>query len=405
MSAKERLEAMIAGTDVDIIEEDDTQVETADESVNEAVENDTTDNVGDEDTDQDTESSDETETEEENDDSAKETEEEDDKGEEEDAHTTTDDESENTKVEDAVDEINYKEFYEKVALAKFTANGREVEGFKNPEDLIRAQQMLHGYSDKMRVFKEFKKFIKPLEERKILENQDKFNLAMSLIDGDTEAIKQVIKDKGIDPLELDLDNIAYVPKNTIATDTQLLFEEVYGQARNLGIEDKFHVVLTNEFDDASLQEFMQNKAVRDDLIQHLQTGVYDVVKDEIRRMEMIDTTGELDGFSTVDKYRLAVKRLQEKQSQQSAAPKQVVPEVQKTPQVDAKAKQAQIDAAKAEAEFKKKAAEKEAEIAAQRNKAAALSKTKAVKKAPEPVKPEALKGDEFRDYFKNMMMR
>ena len=73
---------------------------------------------------------------------------------------------------------NYKEFYEKVAMAKFIANGREVEGFKNPDDLIRAQQMLHGYSDKMRVFKEYKPFIKTLEERGFTADPEKFKQLM-----------------------------------------------------------------------------------------------------------------------------------------------------------------------------------------------------------------------------------
>jgi len=384
MTVKEQMEAMLAGVHEDVVEE---SVEE------EAVENSTTDTADVEDTDQEEAVTEETETEEENDDSIPETEDEVTDTEEENAQeAVNDDKSENTIAE----EPNYKEFYEKVALAKFTANGREVEGFKDPADLIRAQQMLHGYSDKMKVFKEYKKFIKPLEERNLMNDPDKFNFAMSLLDGDTEAIKKVIKDKGIDPLELDLEDIQYVTKNTLATDTQILLDDVSTQARNLGIESRFHQVLTKDFDDASLQEFLENPAVRADLLRHLQDGSYDIVQNEIRTMEMLDAHGELDKYSTVDKYRLAVKRLQ---AQQPTVAKPTV-NAQKV-----EAEKARIKDDRTAAEFKKKAEAKEKEVAEQRKKAASVSTQKAVKKAPEVVKPESLKGDDFRNYFKNMMMQ
>ena len=184
MSVADQLNAMIAGT------HEETEVEEVeqDEGVNDEVVEETTEEVDSEDTDQDAETEEEEDTEETDDDSEQETSETEEEAEEEDTHA----EPENTEVatEGTTDAVDYKKFYEEVALAKFTANGREVEGFKNPEDLIRAQQMLHGYSDKMKVFKEYKKFLKPLEERKITQDPDKFNLAMSLLDGDIGAIKK-----------------------------------------------------------------------------------------------------------------------------------------------------------------------------------------------------------------------
>ena len=163
MSVADQLNAMIAGTHEET-EVEETEIEQ-DEGVNDEVVEETTEEVDSEDTDQDAETEEEEDTEETDDDSEQETSETEEEAEEEDTHA----EPENTEVatEGTTDAVDYKKFYEEVALAKFTANGREVEGFKNPEDLIRAQQMLHGYSDKMKVFKEYKKFLKPLEERKI----------------------------------------------------------------------------------------------------------------------------------------------------------------------------------------------------------------------------------------------
>ena len=390
LSAKELLEQMINGTHVteEVEQEESTEADTEDTATAEE-----TDNTV-EDTDQETETEEEEETNEENDDSAEETSDATEEGQEE---HTQDDAGESEDESEATEEINYKEFYEKVAMAKFTANGREVEGFKNPDDLIRAQQMLHGYSDKMKVFKEYKPFIKTLEERGITADPEKFKLAMSLLDGDPEAIKKVLKDKNIDPLELDLDDIKYVPKVKLPSDAQLLIEETYEQAENLGVGDKFNRVISKDWDIPSLQEMVGNSAVRADLLQHLKDGTYDIVQAEIKKMELLDSTGVLDGMNSVEKYRAAVGRLQQKQVQ--APVKKVI-----APTIPVADKVAEAQKAKQEAEFKEKAAKKEQEIAEQRKLAASMSKKKVVSKPKPAPKLEELKGDAFRDEFKKMLM-
>jgi len=418
LSAKEELEAMINGTHVSPdIEADEEQNESVDEGVEseefgEQTEEDTTETEesteeeaeDNEDTDQETEAEEEEDTEDTTDEENPETSETTEEGEEEDAHETTEDESTDESdepiTEENVDEIDYKGFYEKVALAKFTANGREVEGFKDPEDLVRAQQMLHGYSDKMKVFKEYKKFLKPLEERGVIADPDKFNLAMSLLDGDPEALKKVIKDKGMDPMEMDLEDIKYTPKNSIATEAQLVIDEAYTQATDLGVADKFNKVLTKDWDVDSLQEMVNNTAVRNDLLAHLKDGTYDMVQAEIRRMELLDSRGELDSVSSVDKYRKAIARLQQNQPKAVTAP--VQPKVDNTAKIEAE--KAKIEKDRQAAEFKKKAAEKEKAVAEQRKKAASVSKKKTVKKVTVKPNPEELSGDAFREHFKNMMM-
>lgn len=399
LTAAEQLEAMINGTYVDDNAELETSVneeetETTEETVEDVETEETKGTETDyEDTDKETESDEEEETEQESDDSTEDTSNTEEEDLEENAHENeeeSEEESENTGSEP-----NYKEFYEKVALAKFTANGKEVEGFKDPADLIRAQQMLHGYSDKMKVFKEYKPFLKALEERKLTTDADKFNLVMSLIDGDTEAIKKVLKDKNIDPLELDLDDIRYTAKNVLPSKAQMLIEETYEQADNLGIADKFSRVINKDWDVKSLQELVDNSAVRNDLLQHLNDGTYDIVNNEIKRMELLDSTGALDGMSSIEKYRAAVVRLQQQNVQK--------PAVQASTKVTVD-KIAQAEKAKAEAEFKKKSALKEAEVAEQRKKAASVSKKKVVKKPAPAPKLEELRGDAFRDEFKKMLM-
>ena len=402
LTAAEQLEAMINGTYVDetlndngandegtdgtpAIEEESTEVNTenTEESENEDYE----------DTDQGSDEEEEEETDQNNDDSSEDTSENSESDQEENSHNNSEesnDESDNTSSEP-----NYKEFYEQVALAKFTANGKEVEGFKDPADLIRAQQMLHGYSDKMKVFKEYKPFLKALEERKLTTDADKFNLAMSIVDGDPEAIKKVLKEKGIDPLELDLEDIRYTEKNTLPSQAQMLIEDTYEQAENLGVGDKFTKVINKDWDIKSLQELVTNNAVRADLLQHLSDGTYDIVSNEIKKMELLDATGVLNGMTSIDKYRLATERIY-KQNQK-------VPTVQASTKVTVD-KIAEAEKTKAEAEFKRLAVEKEARIAEERRKAASVSKKKVVKKPETKPKLEELSGNDFRAEFNKMLM-
>ena len=413
----DRLEAMIAGTDVDEEVQETEEIEETEKEVesvkDEVVEEESTETADIEDTDQEEDADDEEDTEGDADEDDQETSEESDDDEEEDTHEATEetdvedtenDAKEETKeaVEPSYDYkgVDLKKFYEEVAEAKFTANGREVEGFKDPQDLIRAQQMLHGYSDKMKVFKEYKKFFKPLEERGITSDPDKFNLAMSLIDGDEEAIKKVIKDRGMDPLEFDLDNVNYVSKNTLPSEERMLIEEVALQAKDLGIDDKFNTALSKDFDDASLDIFVnsKNEHIRNNLLAQLKDGTYDTVQNEVKRMEMLDYSNKLSGLNTIEKYNLAASKL-------FATKEPVVPE-EPAKVVD---NSAELEKAKAKeladaAEFKKKAAAKEKEIADQRKKAASVSKKRVVKVKSKEVRPEELSGPAFRDAFRDMMM-
>ena len=270
-----------------------------------------------------------------------------------------------------------------------------MEGFKDPADLIRAQQMLHGYSDKMKVFKEYKPFLKALEERKLTTDADKFNLAMSIVDGDPEAIKKVLKEKGIDPLELDLEDIKYTEKNTLPSQAQMLIEDTYDQAENLGVGDKFTKVINKDWDIKSLQELVTNNAVRADLLQHLSDGTYDIVSNEIKKMELLDATGLLNNMTSIEKYRIATERIY-KQNQR-------VPTVQASTKVTVD-KIAEAEKTKAEAEFKRLAVEKEARIAEERRKAASVSKKKVVKKPETKPKLEELSGTDFRAEFNKMLM-
>jgi len=431
MTIEEEFDQMMAGIDVPLnegVENEETEEEAADEP--EEVEETDDDTEGEEAEESDEEPDDATET---NEDTEQYDEEEveaetneDDDGQTEDTEEAkSEDEEENAQVDEGktdevdteekpaeevpetTDEIDYKKFYEEVALAKFTANGKEVEGFKDPKDLIRSQQALHGLTQKMEAVKEYQPFIKPLRDRKLLDDPDRFNLVMNLVDGDKEALKKFVKDSGIDTLELDTEEVNYVPTNTLPTEGQLRLQDKFDQAKALGIDDKLADAL-GKWDNESFDMFVNDSAISGDLINHINNGAYDLVQDEINRMSMLDTTGRYTGQSAVNKYKLAAesvgKRLQaEQEAAENANSKKQEAEAKAA---KLKAEQDKLAKEQEEAEFKAKAKAKEAKVAEERKKAASVSKKKkAVKKTvKKEIDPISLKGDDFRAHFEQMLM-
>ena len=342
------------------LDDEDSDAEDDEEEADEA------DDLEDEDTDE--ESEDETDTEE-----------------------TSDGEAQDT------DGVDYKAFYDAVVNTEFVVNGKKVKGFADPQKIIQSQQMAGGFSEKMAGFKQYRPFMNPLKERGMLEDQGKFDLAMNLIDGDKEAIKQHLKLLNIDPLDLDMDEISYDGKSNVASQESLVIEDTMERARSIGIEDRVREVIGKEWDAESFQEFVGNDAVRNDLLSHMESGAYDAVQDKMAELSRLDYNGAYNSMNTISKYRAAVGELQKAQANQPAAvetpaqaPKKVA---KKAPSV--KDEKAKIKQARKETAYKAKAAEEEAKRTADRKRASSMSKKKPKAKAKAKFDPLKVEGEEL----------
>ena len=317
-----------------------------------------------------------------------------DEGSEDDADTedSSDGESSDT------DKVDYKAFYDAVVNTEFVVNGRKTKGFADPQKIIQSQQMAGGFSEKMAGFKQYRPFMSPLKERGMLEDQAKFDLAMNLVDGDREAIKQHLKSLDIDPIDLDMDAINYAGKSNVATPESLVIEDTMERAKSAGIEDRVRQVIGNEWDNESFQEFVSNDAVRNDLLDHIQTGAYEAVQEKMSEMSRLDYNGAFGGKTTIAKYRAAVGELQKEAAnapQEPVVEKAPVASKPATKKPSVKAEKAKIEKARKEEEYKEKAAKREAKVAQQRKRASSMSKKKPKAKAKAKFDPMALEGDEF----------
>ena len=376
----EDLDAILDGIDNGEYDNDDTSDEIEDEIADDQA----TDN---EDTDQDDESEDEDETDTQDDDSEEETSEETDEDEEEDAPVDTetketedkdsdtkqtiDGEAADTVKIDQAEYDRYKKFYDEVANAEFTANGKKVKGFQDPQKIIQAQQMAYGYSDKMAGFKQYKPFMMPLKEKGYLDDPDKFNFLMELAEGNVDALKTHMKALKVDPLELDLDTVNYSARDHRASDVTIALDETFERAKVAGVDDKLNRVIGGEWDEPSIREFIDDPRVRADLLEHMQNGVYDMVQDKIKENKVLDYN--FGTMKSTDQYRHAFNQLVEEYKGTQA--KQT--ETQRVAAVEAE-KKALLEKQREE-QYKQSVAEKNKQVDEQRKKVATMN---SVKKKP-----------------------
>ncbi len=417
-------ESMVSGTfdPNEGVEEDDVE-DDADEDLEEE------DGEQEEDTDQDEESEDEDELDEDGDGDLDEESEEEEDDEEEDTlvedddlddedeeedEADEDDESDDAEDEDLDDEsedgaeteetsdgespetdtVDYKAFYDAVVNTEFTVNGRKSKGFADPKKIIQSMQMAGGFSDKMAGFKKYRPFMAPLQDRGMLEDQSKFDLAMNIIDGDKEAIKKHLESLAIDPLDLDMESISYEGKAATASDASLVVDDAIERAKGGGYEDRFRQVIGKDWDSESFNEFVENPQVRSDLLDHMESGAYDKVQDKIAEMGRLDFNGAFGNLSTIAKYRAAVGQLQsEAPAEQPQTVKKAVKPVNK--QATIKAEKAKIAQARKEATYKEEVKAKNAKIAKQRKRAASMSKKKSKPKQSAKFDPMKVEGEDL----------
>ena len=320
--------------------------------------------------------------------------------------------------------VDYKSFYEALTNAEFKANGKMVKGFTDPAKIIRAQQMLYGFEEKMSGFKQYRPFVGSLKKSGLIDNPDKFNMMMDIMSGDKEALKSFIKSNDIDPIiDLDLDTVNYSGKNYIDSKQSLDIEDTIEIAKNLGIEDKFRETVGKKWDDESFKEFTATPEVREDLLEHMSNRIdpndetspiiYDAVQEKIAEMKLLDSNGMFGTKSSINQYRAAVialsNDLRAGSANKTVAKKEennaTIPKVQhvQTTAADVEAEKAKILQKRKEEEYKVELERKEKLDAEKRKKASSVSKTKptTVEKKPK-FDPLSLSGDDFRSYFDSL---
>ena len=211
---------------------------------------------------------------------------------------------EDTKEETATDTIDYKAVYDSI-FKPFKANGKTIAP-RNAEDVISLMQMGANYTKKMQLMAPMKRAVESLNKAGI--NEEELNFLIDIHNGDKEAIKNLLKKNEIDPIDLDIEDTKYIPKNNIASDADVEFSETL-----MDIESslpKIQEILNKTWDSKSKQLVLKDPQLMRALHQEIEMGRFDEVQ---QRLEIEKTFGRYKGISDIEAYiDLVTKMVNEK---------------------------------------------------------------------------------------------
>ena len=279
----------------------------------------------------------------------------------------TDGEDYNQSIDnDDDDEIDYKEFYKKVTSG-FDVNGLQVKSLDDPEKILDLQKQNLTSLNDLSELEAVKPIFESLKESGLLDDRDKFGLAMEVLGGNKEAIKKLLKEQNIDPYELDMDEIDESSIDSAkysSSNEELNFKSFVSEATNIGVRNDIADKIINKWDDDSLVSLVNDEADRKNILKHIKTGMYDRVQSEILSIQNQDPS--FSKMSDLEKYVVAsnniATRIKEKEDRvreiKRAATKDNGQTKVKTPKKINKAKKAVVNT-----ELEEKARIEKAEVA------------------------------------------
>lgn len=183
-------------------------------------------------------------------------------------------------------EVNYEDFYKKV-MAPFKANGKTI-SLKNADEAIQLMQMGANYTRKMQSIAPYRKTLMMLEKAQLLD-EDKLSYAIDLLNGNQEAIKKLLKDTKVDPLEFNTeDNVNYQPGlNNRVSDAEVNFKSALDDL--VSTADGLNTVkeINTNWDEESKGELWKEPRLMNIIHQQKMAGIYDQIADEVNRRKVL----------------------------------------------------------------------------------------------------------------------
>jgi cell division protein ZapA (FtsZ GTPase activity inhibitor) len=195
-------------------------------------------------------------------------------------------------------------FY-KLITKPIKANGKEF-NIETPEEAMKLIQMGLNYNSKMTNLKPSRQIIKTLQQHNMLD-EESIGLAVDLMNGNKDAILRLLKDKKINPLELDIEaESSYKPTNKIASEQSVDFDDVIE-----GIKDSTYyndtVQTVQGWDKKSQTMVAADPKLISQLNAQMENGIYKQINGELTKRRAIGDSN-LSGLSDLEAY-VAVGRL------------------------------------------------------------------------------------------------
>jgi len=272
-------------------------------------------------------------------------------------------ETENTEVKtddnDLQKQLKELKQFREAFNKKVVIDGVELPAISDPDKLIEMQKRFVEYEKKLNNYEKNRSVYETLSETGLLEDKEKLALLLDVAKGDQDAIKTILKQNNLNPLELDIDEFdgkKVDPNEYFASPIELKFKDMVEESRDLGIEDKLSKDVLSTWDNDAIAQLLQDEQSKHTLLEHLRTGSFYKVKEKIIDNMRTDFTGDFKSKNAFEQYAIASHQLAEElnKQQQQQEPVPVVDNVEvpaekpakKAPVVDTKKEEDRLAKAK-----------------------------------------------------------
>ena len=201
--------------------------------------------------------------------------------------------------------VDYKAFHDQV-MAPFQANGKTIQ-LRSVDEAIQLMQQGANYTRKMQAIAPHRKVLMMLENNGLLD-ESKLSRLIDLEKKNPDAIRALVKEAGIDPLDIDVHGEStYTPGNHAVPDEAVAFQTTLDEVSSTPDGQETVRQITASWDPESKAELWKDPSILGTIHQQRISGVYDRVVAEIERQRTIGAIPA--NVSLLNAYRVIGERM------------------------------------------------------------------------------------------------
>jgi hypothetical protein len=222
------------------------------------------------------------------------------------------------KEEEKTPAVDYEAKYKEI-MKPFKANGRDV-NVNSPEEAIQLMQMGANYTKKLQALAPNLRMMQMLENQGLL-NEDKLTYLIDLSKKNPEAIRKLIADSGIDPLDIDTTvEPGYKPGEYSVSQEQMVFNDTIRELNETDAGKDTIAIIHKNWDKESKQAIYTDPKVLRVITTHKESGLFDQISGEVERQKMLGNYANVPYLNAY--YAVGQQMSKDGRLQQQAAPAQ-----------------------------------------------------------------------------------